>query len=823
MAQIIELQIKGLHTSGNNFSETPKGALSKAQNIVIDKDSIAESRRGFQRANVQADNDDRIDKLSSYQGKIIGRRSNDNGLSYYSGSSWVDYSGTYLHPDADYGRMKFTDFNGNKYFTTSMGMMVLDAIAGPVYTTGMPRGLDGEAALSGASGFMANNTQVAYRIVWGTRDANSNLYLGAPSQRIIISNASGGTRDVALTFTIPSGITTGDFYQVYRSGQSATSSTEPNDELQLVYEANPSAGEITAKSVTYTDLTPDSLKGAYLYSNANQEGIAESNDIPPLVTDICSFKNFMFFGNVSTKYSITIKLLSVGGSLGLAVNDTITINSMVFTGKASETVASSEFKVTTSGSASQNIDDTARSLVKVVNQYASNTSVYAYYVSGYADLPGQIFIEQRLLSGPTFAVAVSRSSAWDITDGNADNASYPHGLMWSKIQQPEHVPASHLELIGSKNSPIRRILALRDSLFILKDDGVWRLTGNNGSWTIDPLDTSTHILAPESAVVLNNQIFALTDQGIVTISDIGVAVISRPIEDQINNLLGLNYTSVKKYSFGVSYETERKYLLWTITNSGDTTATQAFVYNTFTRAWTVWDKGAITGFISEDNCLYLAAPDFNYLSKERKSFSNADFADEELGTFNIVSYVGTNVVLDTIANLSIGDMLYQASSVINSPIVSIDPLTTSVTVNDVNTWVLGSVDILKGIDCQLEWTNQACENPGVEKHFQEAVLIFKKQNFVNSQISFYTDLSGGYEPSTLAGTYGSGLWGAAAWGTELWGGISRPKPLRAFIPREKSRGSIISVKYGNRQGFSEFSIQGISLQFEFVSERVNRD
>jgi hypothetical protein len=95
----------------------------------------------------------------------------------------------------------------------------------------------------------------------------------------------------------------------------------------------------------------------------------------------------------------------------------------------------------------------------------------------------------------------------------------------------------------------------------------------------------------------------------------------------------------------------------------------------------------------------------------------------------------------------------------------------------------------------------------VEKHFQELALLFKKQSFVTAYISFYTDLSGGYSLSSISGVYGSGVWGGAPWGLDLWGGITRPKPLRTFIPREKSRGSIISIKFNNRQGFSEFSIQ----------------
>lgn len=823
MSQTLMVKARGLYSNSNQLSEVPDGGLSKANNCVIDKDSVVESRRGFERLSVNFSSDaDRADKLTAFQSQLLAHRSNDDKLSCFNGSAWTDYSGTFPHVDSDYARIKFADMNGNKYFTTSSGVKVLDDYLGTVYSTGMPKGLDGEAALSGSSGFMANNTQIAYRIVWGSKDNNSNLYLGSASQRIVISNSAGATRDVVITFTIPSGISTSDFYQIYRSGQSASSSTEPNDELQLVYEGNPTSGEITAKSISVTDSTPDSLRGAFLYSNANQEGISESNDVPPLASDICPFKNFMFFSGIKTKHFLNIKLLAVSGSSGLAVNDTITIDSMVFTAKSAESIANKEFKVYTAGSASQNIDDTARSLVKVINQYSSNTSVYAYYMTSYSDLPGQIMIESRSLSASSFNVSVSRATSWDIDDGVSDNSDYPHGLMWSKIQQPEHVPVSHLEFVGSKNSPIRRIVALRDSLFILKEDGIWRLTGANGSWSIDPLDTSTHILAPESAVVLNNQIFALTDQGIVTISDVGVAVISRPIEDKITELIGLNYDNLKKLSFGVSYETDRKYILWTISSSADVYPTQAFVYNTFTKTWTSWDKAANSALVSPvDDRLYISQPDQKYVLKERKSFSFRDYIDENIDGISIVSYLDDVLVLNTVDGLSVGDLFYENSTVY-SPIIEIDSASNSVTLNDAKTWSLGSVSVFKGINCQLEWASQTCGNPGIDKLFQEVMFLFREQQFNTATVSFYTDLVGGYSNSTITGSYGGGLWGAFIWGAIPWGGIQRPKPIRVFVPRDKTRGTMLSVKFTHRVGYGKFSLNGFSLQYDFVSERSNR-
>ena len=808
MSQRLNLGISGLNTNSNTQT-LADGSLVNVSNFNIDR-KIAESRRGFSKHSTVAD----LVTLTEYQDKLIGH-SSANTLKYYN-SGWNSYSGTIAAPSGN--KMRFLQASQNLYFTTSTGVKMLDSYSASVASTGMPKGLDGSGSTTGASGWFTNSTQVAYRVVWGTRDANNNLYLGAPSQRIIVANSAGATRDVSLTFTIPSGITTSDFYQVYRSRMSADLSTEPDDEMQLVYEDNPTSGEITAKSITITDSTDDSLKGAFLYTNANQEGISESNDVPPWATDISEFKGFVFYSNIKTKHFIDIKLLAVSGS-GLVVNDTITINSMVFTAKASTTVASREFKVFTSGSAAQNIDDTARELVKVINQYSSNTSVYAYYTTEYADLPGQIMIEERTLSDTAFTVSVSRAAAWDIPNsGTSENDEYQNGLAWSKIQQPEHVPSAHLEFIGSKSYAIKRILALKESLFILKEDGVFRLTGSGGSWSIDALDTSTILVATDTAVVVNNQIMCLSNQGVVAISDVGVQVIGEDIKDLIQNLIGVDYAALQTLSFGVAYETDRKYLLFLPTTENDTLATQAVVYNTFSNKWSRWEKDAAFGFVAPSNDkLYLAGA--SYLLEERKSFTYRDYIDEDFGSFSIVSFSGTSVVLNSVTDLTVGDLLYQSSSLF-SPITAIDVATNTVTTDDSINWSIAAVTAYYGIDTLIEWAPQYFDNGGLEKFFQEVLVMFKQNRFKYASLDFYTDQNGGFEEVEVSGNYGGGDWGLFPWGTVPWGGASRPKPTRVSVPRNKKRGQLLGIRFSCRLAYSIVAIEGLSLQFDYVSQRI---
>jgi hypothetical protein len=65
-------------------------------------------------------------------------------------------------------------------------------------------------------------------------------------------------------------------------------------------------------------------------------------------------------------------------------------------------------------------------------------------------------------------------------------------------------------------------------------------------------------------------------------------------------------------TFGLSYESEREYLLCLPSSNTDQTATQIYVYNWLTQAWTHWLISPTAGLVSfqPDNKLYLT-PSYN--------------------------------------------------------------------------------------------------------------------------------------------------------------------------------------------------------------------
>jgi hypothetical protein len=357
----------------------------------------------------------------------------------------------------------------------------------------------------------------------------------------------------------------------------------------------------------------------------------------------------------------------------------------------------------------QQVDETARSLVRIINKNASET-VNAFYISGPDDLPGLIMFEARDLGDPTFyllasddtiaekfnpplktyesitgitvaASAVVTSTAHGLVTGDtiiitgsnstpsidgirtvtvltsdtfsvpvtttvlgntgkwiktsdaisADNEVVPNRVYFSKYQQPEAVPLLNYQDVGAKNKAILRILPLRDSLFILTEGGVYRLSGDGTfNFQITLFDSSTQIKAVDSAAVLNNQIYMFSSQGIATISDTGISIISRPIENQLLPLVTSLYPAFSTATNAVSYESDRSYLLFTVSEQTDEVATTAFRYNTFTNTWVQWDVSKTCAVVNPaQDMMYFGAGDTNSIEVERKTFTRLDYADRE--------------------------------------------------------------------------------------------------------------------------------------------------------------------------------------------------
>ena len=412
-----------------------------------------------------------------------------------------------------------------------------------------------------------------------------------------------------------------------------------------------------------------------------------------------------------------------------------------------------------SGLASQSlsIEDTARSLERVINK-DPNSPVNAYYLSGLNDLPGILLFESRSLLDDPFYIAFSEEfldfsgntitvfepslpivkivtkiespfletpyqfttstnhnfilnqeiytyidpttdsiknptiigkklisniispnkftlynvmsvnlSSFDTAivfpaDVVSDNSVNPNRVYFSKIYQPEAVPLVNYIDIGPRDKKIQRIIALRDSLAVLKEEGVYIISGQSApNFALRLCDSSALTFAPDTAISLNNLVYVLTSQGVVTVSETGVQIMSRNIENKIQEVTNTRF-DYKLMSWGMSSESDRCYILWLPEKTTDGYATQAFRYNTFTRAWTRWTKPANCGVVNpSDDRIYLGDSSGRpYVLQERKNFERQDYSDREIiRTLGSNAISGTTFTLSSVAELAAGDVITQ--------------------------------------------------------------------------------------------------------------------------------------------------------------------
>lgn len=986
MGQTLNLKIAGLWTDPNQFGDAvPQGALNIADEIVITRGDVADSRRGQAQ---YGEVNNTPNKFFQFEDHLLAHIGNAMALDSNQAGTFTYYSGTFDPPDSS---VKIRSFEGNQnfYITSSTGIRKLATISGSFSTAGGIKALYGTSGTLTNPGFMSNNTQVAYRIVWGIVDANDNEIVGVPSQRLVVPNSSGATADVPLTWKIPSGITTSHFYRVYRSGESASSTAVPDDELQQVKEGSPTSSEISAGELSFTDIVPNDLRGAKLYTDPSQEGILQANEPPPFALDIAFFRDCAFYFNTRAKQRYFINLVAVGdntlgGFFGYQTNNgtthtnttidgltkaaTIVIQDLTYTADtagvagndisvtytgggtagaevvsvsgssisvqiqsavstatqiktavdasgaaaalvnvtvsgsgaaaqttqaqtfladgfdttylnvgmrvvgtgvqagttivsidsisaitvtpattASATVAmvfqdrfsidsmnywaastadypNRQFIAVLSGSPASNIQSTALNLIAAINSDPNNTTVYAYYVSGAEDLPGMILIEERTIGGAEFALTSTNGESFSpvlSTTGVSnvsDNDAHQNRAMFSKIQQPEAVPLVNFLPVGSENFPITRAVALRDSIFVFKPgEGIWRITGTDSStFTVSLFDSSAQIRAPETSVVLNNQVFTFSDQGIIAVSENGVQIISKPIENTLLQLSSPQFVNFETASFGVAYESDRQYIFFTMSDELDEFPTQAFVFSTLENAFTRWEMTRSCGLVlKSDNKLYMGNPDDLFVYQERKNFDRSDYADNQFDV-TIVSSDEMEVVLTDTSDCSEGDLLKQGGT---EAIITevVDSTTLTVSVDQI--WSAGAAIVYEGIDTSVEWVPNSAANPGLLKHYSECTVLFKDAAFRSIDVGFQNNLSDDFQEIELPTPAGQG-WGEFPWGERPWdapGG--KPASLRTYVPLEQARGSWLNFRVSNREAYSSFSLAGISAEYEEMSSR----
>jgi len=717
---------------------------------------------------------------------------------------------------------------------------------------------------------LANGTQVVIGTAtdanlvgtWSVSAAAANTFVVTTTSSVATSGTCkfGVYRQPSVEFTIASGLSTEHFYQIYRTGFTEDVTVSPSDDGRLVFEANFTSGQIAAGLVTFTDDVEDLFLGADLYTNPNQGGIQSSNFEPPLCTDIALFKGSMFYANTESKHSLNVSLVSVQAAdfpaaSYIEITSGATTHRYVATATAPVSVpavpntsvswnyggvnASGHvyflLTASTSTTVASAIAATAKSLCKAINRHSAGL-VYAYYTSGPDDVPGAIRLVRRVF-GSSFTVEANNATVGDafspeLYNGGVGRASANsdegNSVYFSKPQEHEAVPLPYQLLVGDKSSSIQRILPLRDSLLVLKSDGLWRIGGDGpSSFYTTLIDATIPCVASNSAATLANQVFFLSAQGVVAASETSAEVMSRPIEALLSPIL----SSAQAVTNATSYESERLYLLSTV-QPGSVVADIVYVFNLVTRAWTTWDTTFTSALVSPtDDKLYMIDGS-SELIKERKSQNQLDYCERSFSiTCTMVDVDAQTAQFSGSATIDIRDIVIKVGSDNFHRVTSIDSNTTPPTITFDSPPSFEETDacvLYKPIRSQIKTAPMTLGDSTVWKQFSDVRLAFRNKSSASAlTFGFQTDDKTSNDTEWEAASVLSG-WGNN-WGSE-WGGQSiatvyttqASQEARVYVPLDTSRGTFLQIAVTHEKAAESIELQALSVTARTFGHRVTR-
>lgn len=502
------------------------------------------------------------------------------------------------------------------------------------------------------------------------------------------------------------------------------------------------------------------------------------------------------------------------------------------------------FYLSTSSSASVRLADTARGIIKAVNRDSSSL-VYAQYISSIDDVPGKMRFQSKGFGAAMYLRANSSGAGTAFspilpasfssgTQVYSRNDSQPHGFYSSKDNEPEAVPLVNFFPAGAKNAELLRVHALRDSVILLKEDGVWRVTGDNPSnFSITLLDGTVKCVAPSSSDVLNNQVIFLSNQGVCLVTENSVQIVSRKIEEVIQPILG--QSTLASVTSAVAYETERLYLL-TTTEPNETAATQTYCYNILTDAWTTWDDWLFTqSVIGPTDVMYYFNSTDNNIMRERKKQTKIDYCGQNhTGTVTAVAsgQLSATLTLSTVTPEP-GDIIVK-DDVVNI-ITAVTTLTaTSYTVTfqrGSNLVVADSVILYEGYTTEIKLAPFHGGLLGRTKQFAQMQVHFRDESCTRMNISFTGQNFGGSEETDWNAELTRAGWGEFPWGFEPWGqqsstvllsGSQSAPVCRIYIPLFQQRSTYIQAILQNTIAGEPLNIQAISFAVRAYNERVSK-
>ncbi len=821
VSQTVYMQARGLQTASSQIDqgEAP-GFLSVAQNLVINHQGLWEPRRGIGLA-VDASEfmAESMFSLVAF-GRHVAASSTDGALTLFDASTLAVSLplGTVLPPlgvasgagSPGAGFVRGAEGRESLFLASESGVQALESYASNLRPAGLPTPFITDIILSTVPGSeIPANTYTAWRVVLAHTDVRGLKTLSAPSNLFQMFNGGVGTAEMGgMTIKFVGNIPSGCSLQFYRTLSAPSSAGGAGDEEFLASEVDISSSSGYRIFFAASRATQSQL-GAALYTNASQEGATQANDPPPYCFDIATYRGFTFFAAAARNAALQVERLGQ-----LSDGQVIQMPGGTVTFTTGATSVPSRLVHIPSSPATANLT-ILQDLELVVNSNSAQLGVTIRWVGA-----GDAFVvTSNTVSGESRFQGLSFGALLIPGDLVAPMQQVSR-LAYSKFYLPEAVPVLNFVNIGASDKAILRLLPLRDALFILKEDGIWRLTGTSATdLDVQPYNLDLFLAAPNSLVALHNSAIGLFNHGMVRFTDSETENIGLDVDDLFKSALEpAVLAATASLSWGMSYPSERQYWISLPRAPGDTGPTASYVWSERLKQWTgpmtkVFRAGLVhpgtnQAFLGGGTGLYL----------ERKTGSIRDFSDyviQAAGTVasfqNLAS--GNVVTLADMTGIKAGDVISQASGAVYATILELDHFGRYCLVDTARDWNLsvGSTQVHEGIPVVCQWSPAYGRFPGASHRWREASLLFKDAALAQSFLAFGSDLDPLLEyVRILASDHG------------IYPNRRQGRNIRALVPAGKQRGNNLVVSFEHCSGWAPFQLQGMSLIVQNVSERTGR-
>jgi hypothetical protein len=722
----------GLTGLVTNVAETqaPPGTLIEAENVVVRRPGCIEPRDGLQLVQTLASGFAAYG--FSWRAKDFLLRNDGANVFDWRDTAGATYRYTAYGATTDPQPLRRDVFSraearANLYLPYAGGVLKKTTDAGQWLSTGIPPLATPYATLMTTNGtWLANNEHVDYRVVTVGKDANGVEVRSLPSGAFRATNTSGAARAVQVWVYMLLGFDpfTIDRVELYRTRNFPTSAT-PDEEMRLVATIVPLHG-----TTQWNDVVPFSAAGAVIYTAPSRGGITQQNERPPACALSALFRGSLFFANVRGPKRIKVSYTYAGvisTATGIGRRDytgNTTVGLFTVTGMSSTVglekgmLVDSTVPGVGAGAHITNISGTTLTLSVANAATAAGATIRCYdavkvtgitslsgspWVNISEDFPGTIIqtsgggmtgyevtppesgyqntlvMESILRDTTSRTIQATHGSEYspplpnfDGTPRQLDQDVWPGAIYWSKPDEPEHVRAIDYVFVGDQGKAILGLVPTRDALFILKEDGVFRLTGANGVWRVDPFDPTARCVLPGSVRALRGRGVFLGDRGVAIVSDeSGIELASAAINDLVKPLIDQVLTSWASTGFyelpgmggahaSCVFERESEYTL----ARGSTVA--PIVYNDLTGAWTTLayyghaseslSYRALFNFERAGNCVLSLG--LSYYKTLLSTDAGADYLRYDRATaVTVNSYAAPNATLSAAINALEDDVI----------------------------------------------------------------------------------------------------------------------------------------------------------------------